>query len=177
MVVRFFMLQAHYRSTLDFSNEALEASAKGFQRLMAAMTLLPTLKVAKTSGIKAADYKVRFEQAMNDDFNSPILISHIFDLVKAINSVEDGRLTIDQQTKDELIDLMNDFVVDVLGLTHSGKDGDAELVDGLMNLIIDVRNRSRLNKDWATSDAIRDQLNDLNIVVKDGKDGVKWEAK
>lgn len=175
MVVRFFMLQAHYRSTLDFSNEALEASEKGFQRLMAAFETLPKLNVSDTSDIDSNTYKSLFEGAMNDDFNSPILISHMFDLVKTINSIEDGRITINQETKDKLLKLMQHFVVDVLGLNPPKQGGNAKLIDGLMDVIIDVRNRSRLNKDWATSDAIRDQLKDLNIVVKDGKDGAKWE--
>jgi len=177
MVVRFFMLQAHYRSTLDFSNEALEASEKGFQRLMAAFETLHSLDVSDTSDIDSDSYTSLFEGAMNDDFNSPILISHMFDLVKAINSVADGRMTINQATKDGLTELMQHFVVDILGLTRSKQGDGAALIDGLMDVIIDVRNRSRLNKDWATSDAIRDQLKDLNIVVKDGKDGAKWEAQ
>ena len=99
----------------------------------------------------------------------------MFDLVKTINSIEDGRITINQETKDKLVELMQHFVVDVLGLNPPKQGGNTKLIDGLMDVIIDVRNRSRLNKDWATSDAIRDQLKDLNIVVKDGKDGAKWE--
>lgn len=177
MVVRFFMLQAHYRSTLDFSNEALDASEKGFYRLMAALKQLGTLPVSNESDIDVAAYEKLFYEAMNDDFNSPVLISHLFDLVKNINSVVEGRLKINATGKESLKKLVDDFVYDVMGLKPVEEGGDGTLVEGLMDIILDIRRRARTSKDWATSDAIRDQLAALNIVVKDGKEGVKWEVQ
>lgn len=177
MVVRFFMLQAHYRSTLDFSNEALDASEKGFQRLMATIKQIGNLPVSNESSLDVSEFRVLFEQALNDDFNSPVMISHLFDLAKGINSVADGRLKIDAEGKEALQALIKDFVVDVLGLYLVDEGGDGSTVDGLMDLILDMRKRARDNKDWATSDAIRDQLAELNIVVKDGKDGATWESQ
>jgi cysteinyl-tRNA synthetase len=177
MVVRFFMMQAHYRSTLDFSNEALEASEKGYQRLMAGMKVLPTLVTSEKSDINIQDYKAKFTAAMDDDFNSSVLISHLFDAVKSINSIAEGRLKITEQDKNDLISLMDGIVKNVLGLSSIEETGDSELTNGLMELILDLRARARSNKDWATSDAIRDQLDALNIVVKDGKDGASWGLK
>lgn len=177
MAVRFFMLQAHYRSTLDFSNEALDASEKGFQRLMAAMKQLDTLPVSETSSIDVAAYKKLFYEAMNDDFNSPVLISHLFDLVKSINSIAEGRMTIGAADKASLQSLVNTFVYDILGLKAPEESGDGSLVNGLMEIILDIRRRARTSKDWATSDAIRDQLAALSIEVMDGKEGAKWEVK
>jgi len=177
MVVRFFMMQAHYRSTLDFSNEALEASEKGYQRLMAGMKVLPTLVTSEKSDINIQDYKAKFTAAMDDDFNSSVLISHLFDAVKSINSIAEGRLKITEQDKNDLILLMDGIVKNVLGLSSIEETGDSELTNGLMELILDLRARARSNKDWATSDAIRDQLDALNIVVKDGKDGASWGLK
>lgn len=177
MVVRFFMLQAHYRSTLDFSNEALEASEKGFQRLMAAIKQIDVLPISNNSSIDVEAFRTLFHEAMDDDFNSPVVISHLFELAKQINSVADGRLTIDEPTKVSLKQLVHDFVYDVLGLMSVEDNGDQGLVNGLMDVILDIRKRARTSKDWATSDAIRDQLAEMNIVVKDGKDGVTWEVQ
>jgi cysteinyl-tRNA synthetase len=177
MVVRFFMLQAHYRSTLDFSNEALEASEKGYQRLMSAVGQIESLPASSTNEVDVNQFKADFEGAMNDDFNSPILIAHMFDAVKAINSVKDGKLKLGAPDKEQLIELMHAFVFDILGLKPSGQGSNRELVDGLMDVIIEMRTRARNSKDWETSDAIRDRLNGLSITVKDGKDGITWEVK
>ncbi len=177
MVVRFFMLQAHYRSTLDFSNAALEASEKGFYRLMAAIKQIDTLPISEENEVDVESYSKSFYQAMNDDFNSPILIGHLFDLVKTINSAADGRIKVTQDAVNQIKVLVNHFVFDVLGLKPADEDGNQDLVNGLMDLIIEMRTRARQSKDWSTSDAIRDQLNSLKIVVKDGKEGVTWEAQ
>lgn len=177
MVVRFFMMQAHYRSTLDFSNEALEASEKGYQRLMAGLKVLPTLITSTSSDIDVEAYRVKFVAAMDDDFNSPVLISYLFDAVKSINSIAEGRLKITEKDKTDFIALMDGVVSEILGLTSIEETGDSGLTSGLMELILDLRARARSNKDWATSDAIRDQLDALNIVVKDGKDGASWSLK
>jgi len=177
MVVRFFMLQAHYRSTLDFSHEPLEASEKGYLRLMAAMKTMEGLPTSDRSDVSVDEFKLKFEAAMNDDFNSPVLISHLFDAVKSINSIAEGRLKIDAESKEALIKLMTAFVNDVLGLLPMDASDEGNLTEGLMKLILDVRARARSNKDWGTSDAIRDHLNELKITVKDGKDGATWEVK
>lgn len=177
MVVRFFMMQAHYRSTLDFSNEALEASEKGYQRLMAGLKVLPTLITSTSSDIDVEAYRAKFVAAMDDDFNSPVLISHLFEAVKSINSIAEGRLKITEKDKTDFIALMDGVVSEILGLTSIEETGDSGLTSGLMELILDLRARARSNKDWATSDAIRDQLDALNIVVKDGKDGASWSLK
>ncbi|MDA9267798.1 cysteine--tRNA ligase, partial [Salibacteraceae bacterium] len=177
MVVRFFMMQAHYRSTLDFSNEALEASEKGYQRLMAGVKVLSTLVTSDKSDIDVVAYKDKFTAAMDDDFNSPVLISHLFDAVKSINSIAEGRLKITAQDKSALEDLIHGVISEILGLSSIEETGNSDLANGLMELILDLRARSRSNKDWATSDAIRDQLEALKIVVKDGKDGATWGLK
>lgn len=177
MVVRFFMLQAHYRSTLDFSNEALEAAEKGYQRLMAGVKVLEALPTSDSTDINVTELKDKCYAAMNDDFNSPVLISHLFEAVKAINSIAEGRLKIDATSLSDLQSLVSNMVSDVLGLKGIEDAGDSDVIDGLMGLILDVRARARDNKDWGTSDAIRDQLADLKIVVKDGKEGVTWERK
>lgn len=177
MVVRFFMLQAHYRSTLDFSNEALEAAEKGFHRMMAAIKLLDELPVSDKNEVDVKAFEQQFAAAMNDDFNSPILISHLFEAVKTINSIAEGRVLIDQASLKAFKALISDYVFEVLGLKSVAEDTDQQLVAGLMDVILDIRNRSRLSKDWATSDAIRDHLKALNIEVKDGKDGATWEIK
>ena len=177
MVVRFFMLQAHYRSTLDFSNEALEATEKGYQRLMAGVKILSALPVSDSSDVDVAGLKAKCYAAMNDDFNSPVLIGNLFDAVKMINSVAEGRLKITAEDKTNLQELVRGFVDEVLGLKGIEDTNDGGMIEGLMDLILDVRARARANKDWGTSDAIRDQLVDLKIVVKDGKDGATWEVK
>lgn len=176
MVIRFFMMQAHYRSTLDFSNEALDGAEKGFYRMMAAIKQIDSLPVAESNELDIEHYRGLFYEAMNDDFNSPVLISHLFDLVKSINSIADGRIKLDQPTKTKLQELVSGFVYEVMGLTPMNDEGNQGAVDGLMELILELRKQSRLSKDWATSDAIRDKLAELKIVVKDGKDGATWEV-
>jgi cysteinyl-tRNA synthetase len=175
-VVRFFMLQAHYASTLDFSNEALEAAEKGFQRLMAGMSIVDALPVSSSSEVDVTEIKNKVEASMNDDFNTPIVISHLFEVVKTINSVAEGRIKINEAEKNKLSQFLKRFVFEVLGLKMVEESGNSDLMDGLMNIVLDVRSRARANKDWGTSDAIRDQLAAMNIVVKDSKDGATWQV-
>lgn len=179
MVVRFFMLQAHYRSALDFSSDALEAAEKGFERLTKAMNAIDALPVSDvTNGFDMAEFEAKLYGAMNDDFNSPILISELFDGVKYINSVLAGNKTISGADREKLSELFNGFINDVLGLdADEAVAGDQEdhLVDDLMKVIIDARQRARQNKDFETSDRIRDLLGDLNITIKDSKEGASWE--
>ena len=178
IVVRFFMMQAHYRSPLDFSDEALEAAEKGYLRMMAAMQHLPQLKTAEATTLFDLDsWRERCYAAMNDDFNTPVLIAHLFDAVKFINATNDGKAQVSINDLEALTSLMHAFVFDVLGLkditTAGGNDG--ELVDGLMKTIIDLRLEARQRKDYQTADRIREHLDRLNVVLKDGKDGTTWE--
>ncbi len=173
MAVRFFMLQAHYRSTLDFSNEALDAADKGYKRLMNAMALLPKLKAgSKKSSVAIEALRQRCYAAMNDDFNSPVLIAELFEAVRIANSVYDGKLAIDEKSLDELKTLMYQFVHDVLGLTddHTGSDD----FEKLMEVVIALRNDAKQNKDYATSDRIREGLSSIGIQLKDSKEGTLW---
>ncbi len=177
MTIRFFILQAHYRSPLDFSNEALQAAEKGLKKLLAAMNILGKLKPDSKSDSNIADLKHNCYAAMNDDFNTPILISHLFEGVRIINSVNDGKESLTAADLEDLISVMNIFVYDILGLQNEDTGERPQLVDQLMGTILQVRQKARENKDWPTSDLIRDQLAAINIVVKDTKEGAEWEIK
>lgn len=178
MTIRFFILQAHYRSTLDFSNEALQAAEKGLARLFSSLRLIDKLAPAATSSVNINDLKDKFYEAMNDDFNSPILIAHLFEAAKIINLVNDKKETLTQSDIDALKELLNAFVFDVLGLVDEQTSGtDIQLVEGLMSMILEARQTAKENKDWATSDKIRNTLQELGVVVKDSKEGATWELK
>ena len=178
MTVRFFILQAHYRSTVDFSNEALKAAEKGLQKLLKAIALLSKLKVSDSSTSDIDDLKKRCYEALDDDLNSPILLSCLFEGVKLINSVADGNEKIDASGLDALKNLYNTFVFEILGLKDeaAGK-GDEELTTNLINVIVDLRQDAKNRKEWDVSDKIRQTLNNLGIIVKDRKDGVDWERE
>ncbi|MBI2270675.1 MAG: cysteine--tRNA ligase [Bacteroidetes bacterium] len=178
MVVRFFMLQTHYRSTLDFSNEALQASEKGFERLMSAINLLEKLKVSQHSSFNMAEFRKKCYDAMNDDFNSPVLIAHLFDGVRVINSINDGKETISSADLVSLKKIYNELVYDVFGLKQeTGSHDTDELAINLMNAVLAIRKAVRAKKDFTTSDLIRDELKKINIIIKDTKDGVVWEKE
>ncbi|MDO4218066.1 MAG: cysteine--tRNA ligase [Bacteroidales bacterium] len=177
MTIRFFILQAHYRSTVDFSNEALQAAEKGMQRLMQSYKTLKSLTPSKTSSIDIKEFRQKCYDAMNDDFNTPIVISHFFDIAKVVNTVNDHKATLTKADLDDLKDLYDTFLFNILGLKDEASGNNTQIVDGLMNMILDVRAQAKANKDWATSDKIRDSLSDLGIAVKDGKDGATWELK
>lgn len=172
MTVRFFMLQAHYRSTLDFGNEAMEASEKGFKRLMNAFALLNGLKAGNTTEIEIEPLMDRCYTAMNDDFNSPVLIAELFEASRIINSVHDGKMKIDEPNLQLLKTLMNTFVLDVLGLKDEQADNDD--LPNILNLIVDLRSEAKANKDYAMSDKIRDGLSKIGFQLKDSKDGTHW---
>lgn len=175
MTVRFFMAQSHYRSTLDFSNEALQAAEKGYKRLMESIARLPKLEASEKSTVDIAEIRDNCYAAMNDDFNTPILVSHLFDAVRVINSVADKKETLTADDIEQLKELMQVFVFDVLGLIdESESNAGSDVINGLMNLIIDIRKTARENKDWATSDKIRDELKAAGVEIKDTKDGVEW---
>jgi cysteinyl-tRNA synthetase len=173
MTVRFFMLQAHYRSTLDFGNEAMEASEKGFKRLMNAFALLADgLKASASTEVDIAPLMERCYTAMNDDFNSPVLIAELFEASRIINSVYDGKLKIDADNLEQLTALMNTFVVDVLGLKNEQAANDD--LPKVLTFIVDLRSSAKASKDYATSDKIRDGLSQIGFQLKDSKEGTTW---
>ena len=179
MVVKFFMLQSHYSSTLDFSNDALKAAEKGYDRLMSAYELLPKLNISKE---ESKDLSVQIENVftkayaeMDDDFNTPKTIAQLFELVTIINKINDGSLKIAAKTLSFLQEKMKAFVEDILGLQLE-KSENNDALEGVMDLIFEIRKNARDAKDWNTSDLIRDKLKALNIEVKDGKDGTTWSV-
>ncbi|MDX1445474.1 cysteine--tRNA ligase [Lishizhenia sp.] len=173
MVVRFFIMQAHYRSTLDFTSEALMAAEKGFKRLMEAVQILPKLKTSSSTSTSITPLVDSFYAAMNDDFNAPILVAKLFDAVKLINAINDGKETISQEDLTILSNEINSFVFDVLGLKAVNDNNDNSL-SKVMELVIDMRQTARENKDWTTSDKIRDFLAEAGIQIKDSKEGTNW---
>lgn len=179
MVVRFFMAQSHYRSTLDFSNEALQASEKGFQKLMKAGETLNKLKAENESTVNIEELKNNCYTAMNDDFNTPILIAHLFDAVRIINSVNDGKEKINQKDLEKLKQVYKSFVFDVLGLKEdkTEKSGEGQLTGDLIDFILNLRLDAKKNKDFSTSDKIRDELTKKGVKIKDTKDGFEWEIE
>jgi len=173
--VRFFMMQAHYASILDLSNEALLASEKGFKKLMEAMETLPELSIGSVSDFDVAAWKQRCYDAMNDDFNTPILIAQLFEAVRQINLIKEGASSITESDKQELETSMQSFVYDVLGLEAVGdSDSVSDALAGVIELLIELRNIARANKDFATSDKIRDDLINLGVQLKDGKEGTTY---
>lgn len=172
MTVRFFMLQAHYRSTLDFSNEALLASSKGFKRLMNAYHLLDRIKIDQKSDFDIEALKTRCYCALDDDFNSPVLIAELFESVRIINSVYDGHAVITQQDLDNLKNIYKHFVFDILGLKNEVTETDD--INHLLNFIIKLRAEAKDNKDYATSDKIRIGLQNIGIMLKDNKVETTW---
>lgn len=176
MTVRFFMAQSHYRSTLDFSNEALQAAEKGYKRLMESLSNLPRIQPSDSSSVNVAALRDNCYAAMNDDFNTPVLISHLFEGVRIVNAAIDGKETLSAADLELLQHVMKTFVFDVLGLVDETKaDAKSHVVDGLMKLVLEIRSEARAKKDWATSDKIRDNLKAIGIEIKDGKDGTDWK--
>lgn len=173
MAVRFFMLQAHYRSTLDFSNDALDAAEKGYRRLMNAVGLLDKLSPSvDASPLEINHYNESFHSAMNDDFNSPVLIAELFDAVRLINSIYDGKTKINAGDLDQLKILIRTFVFDVLGLKEERGEDDG--FEKLMEAVLRLRDEAKKSKDYATSDRIREELTSLGVVLKDSKEGTLW---
>ena len=172
MTVRFFMLQAHYRSTLDFGNEAMEASEKGFKRLMSAVGLLENLKQSPATDVDVEPLMTRCYEAMNDDFNSPVLIAELFEASRIINSINDGKLKIDAANLQLLKSLIKIFVFDVLGLKDEQAANDD--LPKLLSFIVTLRSEAKVNHDYATSDKIRDGLLKIGFQLKDNKEGTSW---
>lgn len=176
-IVRFFMLQAHYRSILDFSNDALEASEKGFYKLIDAIQTIDRLSVsATTEGFDVQNWRQECYDAMNDDFNSPILIAKLFDAVKFVNTVKEQKATISASDLELLSKTIHSFVFDVLGLVNINETASdiSDKLSGAVELLINLRAEARANKDFATSDKIRDELLEIGIQLKDGRDGTSF---
>lgn len=174
MTIRFFILMAHYRSTVDFSNEALQAAEKGLARLTEAYERLQKLQPAATSTVDVQGLRERCEEAMSDDLNTPIVISHLFDSAKAINSVFDGKASICEEDLKELQSVWQLFVLDLLGLRMGEEQQSSEAYKGAVDLLLNMRLDAKRNKDWATSDRIRNELTALGFTIKDTKDGFEW---
>jgi cysteinyl-tRNA synthetase len=178
MTVRFFILQAHYRSTIDFSNEALQAAEKGFQKLMKAIESLNKMKPSDHSTIDLIKLKEKCYEALDDDLNSPVLLSHLFEGVRIVNSVIDGTEKIDEPGLESLKMLFNTFVFEILGLKdESTSMNDEKLTGDLMKIIIGLRQEAKNKKDFPTSDKIRNELKNAGVVLKDLKEGAEWERE
>jgi len=174
-VVRFFMMQAHYTSILDLSNDALLASEKGYHRLMDAIDSLRDLPTTNTSDFNVTEWRQKCYNAMNDDFNTPILIANLFEAVKRINLIKEGKESLSLADKELLQKTINEFVFDVLGLEGKRESGqDSDTLQRVVGLLIQLRNEARSNKDFVTSDKIRDELIAMGIQLKDGKDGTTF---
>jgi cysteinyl-tRNA synthetase len=178
MTIRFFILQAHYRSTIDFSNEALQAAEKGFQKLMKAIESLSKLKPSDHSTVDISKLKEKCYEALDDDLNSPVLLSHLFEGVRIVNSIIDGSEKTDASGLESLKELFNTFVFEILGLKdESAGIEDEKLTGDLMKIIIGLRQEAKNKKDFSTSDKIRNELKNAGVVLKDLKDGVDWERE
>jgi cysteine--tRNA ligase len=177
MVIRFFILGAHYRSTVDFSNEALQASEKGLQRLLDAAQLLEGLKASDNSSTDISDFRENCHKALNDDLNSPIVIAELFEMSRIINSVHSGLITLNKADLNELKSVFKLFFFDLLGLFDERQNDNksAQAFSGAVDLLLEIRSTAKQNKDWATSDHIRNQLTALGFTIKDTKDGAEWK--
>ena len=184
MTIRFFILQAHYRSTVDFSNEALQAAEKGLERLLDAYKALISLQPCQGDGTITQSYADGIRQkcydSLNDDFNTPIVISTLFDVSRTVNSIADKKDSVSAAVLDSLIDIFELFAFQLLGLEKSatGKEGNEErekAYSAVVDMLLDQRAKAKANKDWATSDLIRDRLAELGFEVKDTKDGFTWK--
>ena len=177
MTIRFFILQAHYRSTVDFSNAALQAAKKGFSKLMNALETLGKLSASENSTYNVNELEEKCYAAMDDDFNTPILIAHLFDGVRIINSVKDGKERLNIIDLEKMKSVFNTFVTDILGFVSEKKSSGNDLTKEIMELVLKLRENAKTNKDFDSADLIREELNKLNIQVKDSRDGSSWEVK
>jgi cysteinyl-tRNA synthetase len=182
MTVRFFILQAHYRSTLDFSNEALQAAEKGLKKIMQAAKDVKNIAVTTSSEEvvkEVAQLKENVYTALCDDLNTPIALSHLFDAARIVNSVKDGKMAVGAAEKDTLVFLLTEILENVLGIVDeqgadSASNGNMSVIEGLMEMVLAERAEAKANKDWTKSDFIRDKLKEIGVQVKDTKNGVEW---
>ncbi|MGM9833935.1 MAG: DALR domain-containing protein, partial [Candidatus Limisoma sp.] len=181
MTIRFFVLQAHYRGTVDFSNEALQAAEKALDRMLEGYRRMLALSPADTSTVDVSNYRTRCYEAMDDDLNTPTVISTLFDACKVINSANDGKASLTAEQIDELKDLYQTFLIDILGIKTDiveGSNANAlEPFEKAVDLLLQIRNDAKAKKDWATSDLIRDKIKEIGFDVKDTKDGFEWSLK
>ena len=179
MVIRFFILQAQYRSTVDFSNEALQAAEKALQKMQDAYSRLQNLKAAEKSSVELPDFMALCREALDDDLNTPIVIAHLFEAAKYINSTTDGNVQLSQADIDRLKEVFDEMLGKILGirLGHAESEADLTPFEGAVDLLMEIRANAKQNKDWTTSDLIRDKLAALGFNVKDTKNGVEWTLK
>jgi cysteinyl-tRNA synthetase len=177
MTIRFFILQAHYRSTVDFSNEALQAAEKGFTKLMNAMETLNQISASENSTYDVNALQEKCYTAMNDDFNTPILIAHLFDGVRIINSVKDGKESLNAADLEQLKTIFNTFITDILGFISHKESNTNDLTNEVMELVLQLRGNAKKSKDFDTADLIRNELDKVGIQIKDGREGSSWEVK
>ncbi|OFY93452.1 MAG: hypothetical protein A2491_06165 [Bacteroidetes bacterium RIFOXYC12_FULL_35_7] len=178
MTIRFFILQAHYRSTLDFSNEALQAAEKGMQRLLNAYASLDKITAADKTTVDMAGLRQKCFDAMSDDLNTPIVIAHLFDSVKTINSVAAGSGSLSKEDIDELRNVFSLFLFDILGLQAETNSSDnSKTLEEVVNLMLNLRMEAKSRKDFETSDKIRNELTKIGFEIKDKKDGFEWTLK
>ena len=178
MTIRFFILMAHYRSTVDFSNEALQSAEKALQRLLESWKRLNLLKASPNSSVheEVKGLMAKCYEAMDDDLNTPVLISHLFDASRIINSVKDAGATISQEDIDALKNLFSVFLFEILGIAEDGETEQSgkKPFEDAMELLLSIRSEAKARKDWTTSDLIRDRLAEIVFNIKDTKDGVEW---
>ena len=178
MTIRFFILQAHYRSTVDFGNEALQASEKGLSRLLEAWENLGRITASESSSVDVSGLRTKCYDAMNDDLNTPIVISHLFDATRIINQVADKKATLSAADLAELKEVFSLFLFDILGIKAEqggNNSGREEAFGKVVDMLLEQRAIAKANKDWATSDKIRNELAALGFEIKDTKDGCTWK--
>lgn len=175
MTIRFFILQAHYRSTLDFSNEALSAAEKGMKKLFETQRTINNLPTSDKTSVDFNAIFTKCIEAMCDDFNTPVVIANMFEISRLVNLISDKKETITEQDKTALKENFEIVFNEILGMKSEQSDNTSNVIEGLMSIIAEMRAEARANKDWAKSDMIRDRLSEVGITIKDGKDGAKWE--
>lgn len=179
MTIRFFILQAHYRSTVDFSNEALQASEKGLNRLLDAYARIEKVSVADNSSVDVFSIRQKCYDALNDDLNSAMVISNLFEAATFVNSAIGGTISLTQADIDEIRNIFDIFLFGILGIKNEsiGNNNGLEAYSKAIDLLLEIRSEAKNKKDWATSDKIRDELNKIGFEIKDGKDGSEWKLK
>ncbi len=177
MTVRYFFLQAHYRSTIDFSNEALKAAEKGLKRLFASIKILETITPSSVTTFDVNTIIEKCKNSMNDDFNTPITLANLFDGIKVINLLNEGKETITSDNLTKLRNHYHSYIFDILGLVDESENNNPQILSDVMKLVVSLRNKSKENKDYTSSDFIRNELDKINIKIEDTKDGSNWKIK
>ncbi len=179
MTVRFFILQAHYRSTLDFSNDALKAAEKGLEKLLEVNNIITQLRTSAKTTADIQKMKNEFFACLNDDMNTASLIASLFEHSRTINKIQSGQETITEKDRNKIAKIYNDLIFDILGLNNekTGKDADSKILSDVVDLLLQERHSAKQKKDFETSDRIRNKLSDLGIEIKDKKDGAEWKIK